>query len=319
MINIQKCAVIGCGFVGATTAYTLMDSQMFSEIVLIDINRKKAEGEAADLNHGLPFIAPMDIYAGDYRDLKDAAIIIITAGANQKPGQTRIDLLKENATIFREIVTNICRYNTEAIILVVTNPVDILTYYTLSFSGFPKNRVIGSGTVLDTARLKYLMGSYFEVDPRNVHTFIIGEHGDSELPVWSSANISGVDLDRYCKSHPKCQDSRYLDKLFEEVRDSAYKIIESKGATYYAIAEAVRKIVSAIVRNENTVLTVSSLVEGQYGFNGICLGLPSIVGSGGVKEILEIPLDERETNMLRVSGKKLSELIQGLKLNGMTV
>ena len=197
MINIQKCAIIGCGFVGATVAYSLMKSEMFSEIVLIDIDKEKAEGEAADLNHGLPFIAPMEIYAGDYSDIADASIIIITAGANQKINETRLDLVKKNNKIFQTIIKNVTDYNHNGIIIVVTNPVDILTYATIAYSNFPKNKIIGSGTVLDTARLKYLMGRHLEIDPRNVHTFIIGEHGDSEVAVWSSANISGIDLDSY--------------------------------------------------------------------------------------------------------------------------
>ena len=312
MVNIQKCAIIGCGFVGATTAYALMNSKMFSEIVLIDIDKKKAEGEAADMNHGLPFISPMDIYAGDYPDLSNAAIIIITAGANQKPGETRLDLLNKNTRIFRSIVSNICAYNTEGIILVVTNPVDILTYVTLMSSGFPKNRIIGSGTVLDTARLKYLLGRHLEVDPRNVHTFIIGEHGDSELPVWSSANISGVDLDRYCLSCHKKISLDVLDAIASDVKKSAYKIIESKGATYYAIAESVKKIVSAIVKDENTVLPVSSLVEGHYGLENICLGFPSIVGKVGVKEILEIPLNDEELEKLKTSARKIKSIVDSL-------
>ncbi len=312
MVNIQKCAIIGCGFVGATTAYTLMNSEMFSEIVLIDIDKKKAEGEAADMNHGLPFLSPMEIYAGEYADLSDAAIIIITAGANQKPSESRLDLLNQNTKIFRSIVSNVCAYNSEGIILVVTNPVDILTYVTLVASGFPKNRVIGSGTVLDTARLKYLVGRHLEVDPRNVHTFIIGEHGDSELPVWSSANISGVDLDRYCLScHKKCSLEK-LDSLAVDVKKSAYKIIDAKGATYYAIAESVKKIVSAIVKDENTVLTVSSLVDGHYGLEDICLGLPSIVGRSGVKEILEIPLNATELELLKTSARKIKTIVDSL-------
>ncbi len=315
MVNIQKCAIIGCGFVGATTAYTLTQSGLFSEIVLIDIDRKKAIGEAADLGHGLPFMSPAEIYAGDYSDISDAAIIIITAGGGQRPGQTRLDLLRDNARIFRSIVKNISIYNKSGIIIVVTNPVDVLTYVTLKYSDFPPNRVIGSGTVLDTARLKYLVGKHFEVDPRNVHSFIIGEHGDSELPVWSSANISGVDLYRYCQSCHKNCNHNILDRLFDEVRTSAYKIIEAKGATYYAIAESVRKIVSAIVRDENTVLPVSSLVNGHYGLNGICLGLPSIVGAGGVKEILEIPLDNKEQQLLAESADKIRDVISSLNID----
>ncbi len=312
MVNNRKCAVIGCGFVGATTAYTLTLSKLFSEIVLIDIDKKKAAGEAADLNHGLPFVAPMEIYAGDYSDISDASIIIITAGANQKPGQTRLDLVRSNVKIFQSIVRNISIYNRDGIILVVTNPVDILTYVTLRISGFPSNRVIGSGTVLDTARLKYLIGRHLGVDYRNVHTFIIGEHGDSELAVWSSANISGVDLDQYCRSCGKSCDITSLYPIYEDVRNSAYKIIEAKGATYYAIAESVRRIVSAIVRDEDSILPVSSLVEGHYGLNDICLGLPSIIGKDGVRQVLEIALDESESARLHESAEKLKAVIDSL-------
>ena len=200
MLNQRKCAIIGCGNVGATTAYTLAQSMLFSELVLIDIDKKKAQGEADDINHALPFLSPMDIYAGDYSDLSDSKLIIITAGSSQRKGETRIDLAKNNVRIFRSIVKNITIYNSSAIILVVTNPVDILTHVTLKMSGFPKSRVFGSGTVLDTSRLKYLVGRHLNVDPRNVHSFIIGEHGDSELAVWSSANVSGIDLDRFCES-----------------------------------------------------------------------------------------------------------------------
>ncbi len=314
MINIRKCAVIGCGNVGATTTYTLMKSKIFSEIVLIDVDKKKAEGEAADMNHGIPFNAPMEIYAGDYKDISDASLIIITAGANQNIGETRIDLLKRNYVIFKSIINNICKYNSNGIILVVTNPVDILTYFTLKISGFPKNRVIGSGTVLDTARLKYLVGRSFEIDPRNVHTFIIGEHGDSELPVWSSANISGIDLDSYCNNCCKNCTTKKFDEFFYDVKNSAYKIIQGKGATYYAIAEAVEKIVSAIVRDENTVLPVSTLAAGHYGLGEVCLGLPCIVGSQGIKKILDIPLNEKEMSMLKESAEKLEQLINSLEI-----
>ena len=314
MINIQKCAIIGCGFVGATTAYSLMKSKMFSEIVLIDIDRKKAEGEAADMTHGLPFIAPMEIYAGDYSDIADASIIIITAGANQSKNETRLDLVKRNNTIFQSIIKSIAKYNQNGIIIVVTNPVDILTYATIVYSGFPKHKVIGSGTVLDTARLKYLVGRHLEIDPRNVHTFIIGEHGDSEVAVWSSANVSGIDLDSYCQNSSKKCDMAMLNNIFEDVKTSAYEIISAKNATYYAIAESVEKIVSSIVRDENTVLPVSTFINGHYGISDICLGVPCIVGSDGIKEILEIPLNNYEQNMLELSAKKLKEVIEGLNL-----
>ena len=312
MVNIQKCAIIGCGFVGATTAYSLTQSALFSEIVLIDINHKKAEGEAADLNHGLPFLSPMEIYAGGYQDLSDAAIVIITAGANQSEGETRLDLVKRNSKIFESIVQQIIRYNQECIILVVTNPVDILTYVSAKISGFPSNRVIGSGTVLDTARLKYLLGNHLGVDYRNVHSFIIGEHGDSELPVWSSANVSGIDLNHFCQCcHQSC-DMEHLERLFENVKNSAYRIISAKGATYYAIAESVKKIVSAIVKDENTILPVSTVVNGQYGIDQIALSLPCIIGRKGIKKILEIPLDSKESSRLNESAAKLKTVAHSL-------
>ena len=251
----------------------------------------------------------MDIYAGDYDDLVDASLIIITAGAGQKPGETRLDLVEKNSRIFRSIVGQIARYNDSAILLVVTNPVDILTYKTLVYSGFPPNRVIGSGTVLDTARLKYLVGKELGVDFRNVHTFIIGEHGDSELPVWSSANISGVDLDHYCGSCVDGPGTNRLHELFENVKNAAYHIIESKGATYYAIAESVRRIAEAIVRDEDTILPVSSLLTGQYGLSDVCLSLPCVIGANGIHKTLEIPLSKDEFHRLHHSAQILRELL----------
>lgn len=310
----RKCAIIGCGNVGATTAFSLAKSKLFSEIVLIDIDKKRAQGEADDINHALPFISPMDIYAGDYADLSGADIIIITAGASQAVGETRIDLLKRNAKIFESIVKNITIYNRDAIILVVTNPVDILTQITLSASGLPATRVFGSGTVLDTARLKYLLGKKFDVDPRNVHAFIIGEHGDSELPVWSSANISGIDLDSYCDScHESCNQCA-LDALFEEAKNGAYRIIESKGATYYAIAESVLRIVSAIILDENAILPLSAHLDGEYGISDVCLGVPCIVGAGGIKKVLEIPLSDEEHRGLAESAEKLHKSIRSIDM-----
>lgn len=314
MINIRKCAIIGCGFVGATTAFSLALSRMFSEIVLIDIDRKKADGEAADINHALPFVSPMDIYAGDYPDLADANIMIITAGGAQRPGQSRTDLVESNAKIFESIVRNIVKYNSEGILLVVTNPVDVLTYVTLKISGFPPERVIGSGTVLDTARLKYLVGRHLDVDPRNVHAFIIGEHGDSELPVWSSANVSGVDLNKFCETCNTHCSIASLHNLFNDAKMSAYKIIEAKGATYYAIAESVRRIASAIMRDESTILPISTLASGHYGLEDVCLGLPCVVGRNGIKQVLEIPLDDNERSLLIKSADKLKNLAHSLDI-----
>lgn len=312
MADIRKCAIIGCGNVGATTAFALMQSEMFSEILLVDIDKHRAAGEASDLEHCLPFLSPMTIKVADYKDLSDCAMIIITAGASQKAGQTRIDLVRQNVKIFESIVSEVIRYNKDAILLIVTNPVDILTYVSLKISGFPPNRVIGSGTVLDTARLKQLVGNHLGVDSRNVHTFIIGEHGDSELAVWSSANISGVDLESFCSANDssdcyKCS-SQALHEIYNNVKNSAYKIIEAKGATYYAIAMSVKKIVSAIVRDENAILPVSTLVTGHYGLEEVCMGLPCIVGKEGIKRVLEIPLDSTELESLKASASKLKKI-----------
>lgn len=314
MLNNQKCAIIGCGFVGATSAFALVESGIFSELVLLDANHDKAEGEAMDLSHSVPFTKPMRIYAGTYDDLADCALIIITAGAGQKPNETRIDLVNKNVAIFKQIIPEITKRNTEAILLVVSNPVDILTYVTLKLSGFPANRVIGSGTVLDTARLKYLLGDHLKVDSRSVHAFIIGEHGDSELAVWSSANVSGIDLDDFCKLCGKCDQHETMHSLYEDVRDSAYEVIKRKGATYYAVAMAVRRISECIMRNEHSVLPVSSLITGHYGLDDICLGIPAIVGRNGVEKVLDIPLNETESNNLQSSAKKLKEVLEGIVL-----
>lgn len=319
MLNMQKCAVIGCGNVGATCAYTLMHSGILSEMVLLDANKKKAEGEAMDLNHALPFLSPMRIYSGEYDDLFDCGIIVIAAGANQLPGETRIDLLHKNARILRSILQNLKDVNRDAILLLVSNPVDILTYIALRQSGFDPSRVIGSGTVLDTARLKFLMGKMLDVDSRNVHTFIIGEHGDSELPVWSSANISGIDLEDFCRINGEWDYMQKLEAMFEEVRTSAYKIIENKGATYYAIAEAVERIVESIIRNEESILPVSTLVEGHYGLHDICLGVPAIIGRNGVKTVLDIPLSDAENAALHSSAASLRAAIDSLEKEALTL
>lgn len=313
-MNMRKCAVIGCGNVGATTAFSLMKSGLFSEIVLIDVNRERAWGEAEDLNHAMPFLSPVRIFAGDYRDLDGAGLIILAAGAAQKPGETRIDLVRKNTSIFALILEEVCRYNKEAILLTVTNPVDILTEVTRRLSGFPASRVIGSGTVLDTARLKYRLGARLGVDLRQVHAFIIGEHGDTELPVYSSANISGIDLAHFCgKDCESCGEAE-LESTFTEVRDAAYRIIAAKGATYYAIAEAVLRIVTAIVRDESAILPVSVSLNGEYGLSGLCLSVPAVIGQNGVKNVLEIPLSDEELNRLRDSAAKMRKVLETLPL-----
>ncbi len=313
MLNIRKCAIVGAGFVGSTSAFALLQGGLFSEIVLIDVNRKKAEGEAMDLNHGISFTQPAKLYAGEYDDLADAALVILAAGANQQPGETRLDLLHKNAEVFRSVVAEIVRRNRDCILLVVTNPVDVLTWATLNYSGFPPERVLGSGTVLDTARLKFLLGERFGVDSRNIHAYIIGEHGDSELPLWSTANVGGVDLKDFCADCGQCDDLACLREVFEETRTSAYRIIEGKGATYYAVALAVRRIAEAIVRDERSILTVSCLLQGQYGLRDVCVGVPAIVGSGGVGKVLDLKVSQEELAGLRHSAQVLRDTYPALE------
>jgi len=314
MSKKDKCAIIGCGNVGATTAYTLMLSGLFTDIVLLDLDHKRAQGEADDISHGIPFNSPVNVFAGDYKDISDAGIAIITAGVSQKPGETRIDLVQRNTKVFSNIINNIVEVDFKGLILVVTNPVDILTYITIALSKFPPSKVLGSGTVLDTARLKQAMGEKLEVDPRNIHTFVIGEHGDSELPVWSSANISGIDISSYCSECSKDVNKMHFDKVFEGIRDAAYNIIDAKGATYYAIAESVKRIVQAIVRDEHAILPVSTLLNGQYGISNICMGVPCVIGARGIEEVLEIPLNENEKKQLLRSASFLHSTISHLSM-----
>ena len=314
MKDIQKAAIIGCGFVGSSTAFSLMQSGMFSQLVLIDIDRDRAEGEAMDLSHGLPFASPMKIRAGDYDDLVDCAVIILTAGAGQKPGGSRLDLVQKNVAIYQGILPEIIRRNQEAILLVVSNPVDILTYVTLKLSGYPAHRVLGSGTVLDTARLKYLLGEHLQVDSRNVHAFIIGEHGDSELAVWSGATVSGVPLDHFCELRGHFDHEANDHRLYQKVRDAAYEIISKKGATYYGVAMAVTRIVTSIVRNEHSVLPVSNWLHGLYGLDGLCMSIPAVVGRCGVETALDIPLSIEEQNALFRSAETLRGILDNLGL-----
>ena len=301
-----RVAVVGLGNVGATLAYALLFSGLAAEIVLIDSNVPKAEGEAMDLNHAVPFAHPTRIWAGDYTDCAGAAVIVIAAGAAQKPGETRLDLLKHNARIFAEVVARIVENNRECILLIATNPVDVLTYYSLRASGLPARRVIGSGTILDTARFRYLLSQHFGVDSRSVHAFIIGEHGDTEVPVWSLANIAGMRLEEFCLHHGKQCDWKALDEIFQQTRDAAYHIIARKQATYYAVAAGLMRIIEAILRDQNTVLSVSSLVNGDYGIQNLCLSLPSVVNRSGIEKVLHLHLTAEEEEKLRASAQVLS-------------
>lgn len=309
MVNVQKAAVIGCGFVGSTIAYTLMQKGTFSEMVLLDANHAKAEGEAMDISHGLPFAHAMDVRAGDYEDIADASVVIITAGANQKPGESRLDLVHKNAEIMRMIISKIKRVKCEGILMIVSNPVDILTHVALKESGFSKERVIGSGTVLDTARLKYLISEKLCVDSRNVHAFIAGEHGDSELAVWSCANIYGIPLEEFARMKGFSGFEKEKEEIYHAVRDSAYEIIDRKGATYYGIGMAAAKIAEAIVRDSHTVAPVSVSLNGEYGLSGLCLSIPTVIGSNGAEQVLEIELDAGEQEKLSRSAEELKGVL----------
>lgn len=314
MINIQKAAIIGCGFVGTSIAFSLVQKGIFSELVLIDANEKKAEGEAMDLSHGLPFTKPMEIKAGGYEDIADCAMIIITAGANQKPGETRLDLVHKNVEIYKSIIPKIVEKNQEATLFIVSNPVDIMTYVALKLSGYPSHKVIGSGTVLDTARLKYLLSRHLDVDSRSIHAFIIGEHGDSELAVWSAANVSGIPLNHFCELRGYFDHMESMDRIYQSVRDSAYEIIEKKGATYYGVAMAVCRIAESVIRNEHSIMPISVYLDGLYGLHDICLSIPTVVGQEGAEKVLDIPLDLMEMGKLVYSAEELKKIIGELKL-----
>lgn len=300
-----RVAIIGTGAVGTTTAYTLLLRHRMTELVLIDVNHKKALGEALDMNHGLPFVGGVKLWAGDYEDCADADIIIVTAGASQKPGETRIDLLNRNVDIFKDIIQKITTYNKNGILLIATNPVDILSYVSWKVSGWDHHRVIGSGTLLDSARFRYLIGMHKEIDPRSIHGHIIGEHGDSELPVWSLANIAGTPLDF---------DKTEQQDIFDDTKNAAYEIIDAKGSTSYAIALALDRIVASILLNESAVLSVSTLIDNFNGMSEVYLGVPSIVDRSGVRRVLDLPLNAEESALFQQSANKLKAEISKLNL-----
>jgi L-lactate dehydrogenase len=300
-----RIAVIGVGAVGSTTAYTLLLRSRTDELVLIDSNKPKAIGDALDMNHGLPFLGKSKVWAGTYEDCAEADIIIITAGVSQRTGESRIDLLKRNVTIFESITDQVLRYNKDGILLIASNPVDIMSYFTWRKSGWPVHRVIGSGTLLDSSRLRYLIGNKLDIDSRSVHAHIIGEHGDSELALWSLANIAGSEI---------LLNDEEKKEIFVNTRDAAYKIIEAKGATYYAIALALDRICTAILKNEASVLNVSTLLTNYQGINDVYLGVPCIVDRSGVREVLALRMTDSEKVLLNKSADKLKGLIQSIAM-----
>ena len=314
MVNVKKAAIIGCGNVGSSIAFNFIVKALFSEIVLIDINKDKAIGEAMDLSHGLPYApSPVYVHQGEYDDIKDAQVVIVTSGAPQKPGETRLELINKNVSILRSVLKEIRRVNIDGILMIVSNPVDVLTHFAVKESGLPASRVFGSGTVLDTARMKYLLSEALNVDSRNVHAVIIGEHGDSELVVDSITNISSIPLDDFLKMKNMENSCNLINRINDEVKNSAYEIINKKGATYYGIAMAVGRICGSITNNEHLMLPVSVELNGEYGLDGVALSVPSIVGRDGVEQILEIPLSVAEKRKLMRSAESLKEVIESVK------
>ncbi|QKS70915.1 L-lactate dehydrogenase [Paenalkalicoccus suaedae] len=311
-LKTSRVVVIGTGQVGSSYAFSLINQNITDEMVLIDLNEEKTEGDAMDLNHGIPFGAPTKIWAGSYSDCKDADIVVITAGANQQPGETRLDLIEKNASIFKKIVTSVMDSGFDGIFIVATNPVDVLAYATWKYSGLPMERVIGSGTLLDTARFRFLLGQYFELDVRNIHGYIIGEHGDTELPVWSQTRIGSERIERYMERYKPEGTKEDLDEIFVNVRDAAYQIIERKGATHYAIAMGLARLTKTILRNEHSLITVSTLLNGEYGLNDLYIGVPAVVGRNGVERIVEIDLTEEESQKLHHSADVLKKAMEPL-------
>jgi L-lactate dehydrogenase len=308
--KVNRVVLIGTGAVGCSYAYSLINQGVTEELVLIDVNEAKSEGEAMDLNHGMPFASShTKVWSGSYQDCESADLVVITAGLAQKPGETRLQLVEKNTKIFKQIIKNIMESGFDGIFLVATNPVDILTYVTWKESGLPKERVIGSGTVLDSARLRFALGEYFNVDSRNVHAVIIGEHGDTELPVWSHADIGMEQLETVLA---KTNDAKKecLETIFVNVRDAAYHIIERKGATYYGIGMSLVRITKAILNNENSILTVSSYLNGEYGQNDVFIGVPAIINRAGIREVIEIELNEKEKEQFNHSVSVLKETMK---------
>ena len=311
-IRPRKGVIIGLGQVGLACAYSMLIQNCFDELILQDIAKEKLEGEVMDLVHGMPFLSPTDLKAGTIADEgRDADLVIITAGAAQKPGESRLNLVERNVAIFKNILGDVVKYCPHAILLIVSNPADIMTYATLKITGFPSSRVIGSGTVLDTARFRYLLANKLGIDSRSVHAYIIGEHGDSEVPVWSMANVAGTKLLPH--DQEISPEGKELKAIFEQVKNAAYEIIKRKGYTSYAIGLAVTDIVKAILRSQERILTVSSLIDGLYGINDVCLGLPRVVNEKGVIKTVNLPLNEIEQKQLQQSAQILREIFDKLK------
>ena len=309
----KKVILVGDGAVGSSYAFALVNQGIAQELGIIEIPQlhEKAVGDALDLSHALAFTSPKKIYAAQYSDCADADLVVITAGAPQKPGETRLDLVGKNLAINKSIVTQVVESGFKGIFLVAANPVDVLTYSTWKFSGFPKERVIGSGTVLDSARFRYLISQELNVVPSSVHASIIGEHGDSELAVWSQANVAGISVFDTLKEQTGSEAK--AEEIYVNTRDAAYDIIQAKGSTYYGIALALLRISKALLNNENSVLTVSSQLNGEYGHKEVYLGVPTLINQNGAVKIYETPLSDKEKQLFKQSVQTLEETYDSIK------
>ncbi|MDX9991848.1 MAG: L-lactate dehydrogenase [Anaerolineales bacterium] len=306
MFTSRKVVIIGAGAVGSSFAYALAQRGIADEIALSDINRDYAEGQVLDLAHGLPFYPKVQIKVGTSQDYGDASVIVITAGAKQAPGESRLALLQKNAAMIENIMDEIVAQKSRAVVVIASNPVDILTHVAIKRSGWPKTRIIGSGTVLDSSRFRYLLSKHCNVDVSNVHAYILGEHGDSEFPAWSMTHVGGIPIDQYCPQCATCGNWQIeRDDIARQVKDSAYHIINYKGATYYAIGMALVRITAAILQDQNSVLTVSTLLEGEYGLKEVCLSIPAMIGKEGIKRIVEARLPAQEQALLEKSAETL--------------
>lgn len=309
----SKVAIIGAGFVGASAAYAMAINQLCNELVLIDVNKEKAIGEAMDISHALAFLGQMDIYAGDYKDIRDCDVIIITAGANRKPGETRLDLAKKNVAIAKGITASIMEHYNTGVILVVANPVDILTYMITKWSGLPKGRVLGTGTVLDSLRFRYNLSRKFNVDVKNIHGYMVGEHGDTQIPAWSATHIAGLSIEEYCHTSGIEFTDEERAAVIEDTKKSGATIIKNKGATYYAIGITINTIVETLLKNQNTIRTVGSVIDGPHGLHDVVLSLPSVVNSRGVEKVLELNLTPDELAGLKASAEAVRLVIEEIK------
>jgi len=310
----RKVVVIGAGSVGTTYVYALMQTGLAVEIVLIDTDAKRLKGEIMDLEHGLAFVQPVQIRDGDYSDCADANLVVVTAGAKQLPGQSRLELIQRNAEIVKEICNEIKKYDSQAVLIMVANPVDTLTQVALKNLKWSRQRVIGSGTVLDTARFRSMLSRHCGVDTRNVHAYILGEHGDSEVAAWSMTHLAGIPIKDYCAICQGCDSTQTHKDIESNVRDSAYHIIDYKGSTYYAIGLSLIRISQAILRNEHSILTVSMLLQGEYGINDVCLSVPCIVGKGGVERVITARLCEEEKKALKASADTLRRVVEKINI-----